>query len=69
MDGEEIIKPATRRPQTSLGEEAIEDYVALSLSLKAHPVGLLRSILRPALCKNGWNFEYLGKDEDVLAKN
>jgi hypothetical protein len=31
----------------SLGEEMIEDYAALRLSLRAHPLALLRSILTP----------------------
>jgi hypothetical protein len=30
-----------------IGEEVIEDYVAMRLSLKAHPVGLLRDRLTP----------------------
>ncbi len=31
----------------SLGEEVVEDYVALRLSLRAHPIALLRPILTP----------------------
>lgn len=38
----------------SLGEEIVEDYVHLRLTLRAHPVALLRNKLTP-----GWN---LGPD-------
>jgi len=47
MDGEGIVEPTAHLPQMSLGEEVVEDYVALRLSLKAHPVALLRHILTP----------------------
>lgn len=33
----------------SLGEEVVEDFVAMRLSLRAHPVALLRHILTPGL--------------------
>ena len=32
---------------TPLGEEVVEDYVATRLSLKAHPLALLRDVLTP----------------------
>ena len=35
-------------PSMTLGEEIVEDYVSTRLSLKAHPVALLRHILTPA---------------------
>ena len=47
MDGEGIFEPQAHLPQMSLGEEVVEDYVALRLSLRAHPVALLRHILTP----------------------
>ena len=34
-------------PQMTLGEEVVEDYVATRLSLKAHPLALLRNMLTP----------------------
>jgi len=47
MDGEGIIEPAAHLPQMTLGEEVVEDYVSMRLSLKAHPVALLRDRLTP----------------------
>jgi error-prone DNA polymerase len=43
------VEPAVRLPTLSLGEEVVEDYATLFLSLKAHPAGLLR----PRLARNG----------------
>jgi DNA polymerase III, alpha subunit len=34
-------------PEMTLGEELIEDYKSLKLSLKAHPVSLIRHIITP----------------------
>ena len=42
MDGEGIMEPDTVLPQMSLGEEVVEDYLSLRLSLRAHPMELLR---------------------------
>ncbi|MBP0482252.1 error-prone DNA polymerase [Sagittula salina] len=47
MDGEAITEPAAHLPRMTLGEEVVEDYVALRLSLRAHPVALLRHLLTP----------------------
>jgi DNA polymerase III alpha subunit len=48
MDGEGIVEPAAYLPQMSLGEEMVEDYVAMRFSLRAHPLALLRPLLTPA---------------------
>ncbi|MFP4328690.1 MAG: hypothetical protein ACLFQL_11820, partial [Paracoccaceae bacterium] len=48
MDGEGIVEPAAHLPEMSLGENVVEDYIALRLSLRAHPVALLRDRLTPA---------------------
>ncbi|EDM70450.1 DNA polymerase III, alpha subunit [Roseobacter sp. AzwK-3b] len=47
MDGEGLTEPAAHLPAMTLGEEVVEDYVAMRLSLKAHPLALLRSALTP----------------------
>ena len=47
MDGEAIFEPAPDLPAMTLGEQVVEDYVATRLSLKAHPVALLRAQLTP----------------------
>ncbi len=47
MDGEAIDEPAALLPQMTLGEEVVEDYVSMRLTLKAHPMALLRHRLTP----------------------
>ena len=47
IDGEMVDEPTTLLPKMRLGEEVIEDYVSIRLTLKAHPVALLRHILTP----------------------
>ncbi|MEM1075785.1 MAG: error-prone DNA polymerase [Pseudomonadota bacterium] len=47
IDGEVIDEPAALLPEMSLGEHVVEDYVAMRLTLKAHPMALLRHHLTP----------------------
>lgn len=47
IDGEVVDEPTALLPQMTLGEEVVEDYVSTRLTLKAHPVALLRHILTP----------------------
>lgn len=47
MDGEAIFEPEANLPEMTIGEEVVEDYVSTRLSLKAHPVALLRHKLTP----------------------
>ncbi len=42
LDGEGIREPDVALSPMHLGEEVVEDYVAMRLSLKAHPMELLR---------------------------
>lgn len=42
FDGEGIDEPQVSLPAMHLGEEVVEDYVSMRLSLKAHPMELLR---------------------------
>ncbi len=44
-DGEGGLEPHVALPQMTLGQETIEDYLSLRLSLRAHPVELLRPSL------------------------
>ena len=48
-DGERGIEPIVTLPQTTLGQEVIEEYLSLRLSLRAHPMELLRSRLPESL--------------------
>ncbi len=47
MEGEGINEPAFHLPDMTLGEQVVEDYVATKLSLRAHPLTLLRDVLTP----------------------
>ncbi|MDU8910135.1 error-prone DNA polymerase [Aestuariicoccus sp. MJ-SS9] len=47
IDGEIIDEPAAHLPAMTEGEEVVEDYVALRLTLRRHPVALLRHVLTP----------------------
>lgn len=42
IEGEGIHEPSVILPAMHLGEEVVEDYVTMRLSLKAHPMELLR---------------------------
>lgn len=42
IDGESIDEPTVTLPGMHLGEEVVEDYVATRLTLRAHPMELLR---------------------------
>ncbi|WP_163850764.1 error-prone DNA polymerase [Pseudooceanicola aestuarii] len=45
VDGEGMREPAVTLPAMHLGEEVVEDYVAMRLSLRAHPMELLRPMI------------------------
>ncbi len=47
MDGEGILEPAAILPEMSMGEQVVEDYVAMRLTLRKHPMALLRHVLTP----------------------
>ena len=42
IEGEGIHEPRAELPAMQLGEEVVEDYIAMRLSLRAHPMELLR---------------------------
>ncbi len=49
LDGEGIVEDAVHLPQMTEGEEVVEDYVALRLTLRSHPVALIRHRLTPGM--------------------
>ncbi|WP_288995236.1 error-prone DNA polymerase [uncultured Gemmobacter sp.] len=51
LDGEAIREPAVMLPQMHLGEEVVEDYVSTRLTLRAHPMELLRPVM-PGLLRH-----------------
>jgi DNA-directed DNA polymerase III PolC len=48
IDGEGIAEPAVRFRAMTLGEAVVEDYLAMRLTLRAHPMALLRPWLDAA---------------------
>ena len=57
LDGEGIVEPAVHLPAMSEGEEVVEDYVAMRLTLRAHPMALLRHRLTPQPVQSDQRFE------------
>jgi DNA polymerase III alpha subunit len=49
MDGEGITEPAARLPEMTEGEEVVEDYVSMRLTLRKHPMAFLRAKLSEGL--------------------
>lgn len=49
MDGEAISEPAVMLPEMTEGEQVVEDYVSMRLTLRTHPVALLRDLLSPGV--------------------
>jgi error-prone DNA polymerase len=47
LEGEGIEEPPVHLPAMTEGEEVVEDYVAMRLTLRSHPVALLRGTLTP----------------------
>jgi error-prone DNA polymerase len=49
VGGEGVIEPEVTLPAMTLGQEVLEDYLSLRLSLRAHPLELLRPELPESL--------------------
>ena len=49
LDGEGIVEPLAHLPQMTEGEAVVEDYVAMRLTLRSHPVALIRDRLSPGI--------------------
>ncbi len=47
LDGEGIVEAPARLPEMTAGEHVVEDYVAMRLTLRAHPMAFLRHRLTP----------------------
>jgi DNA polymerase III alpha subunit len=48
IEGEAIVEPAIQFREMTLGEAVVEDYLAMRLTLRAHPMALLRPVLDAA---------------------
>ncbi|WP_461426869.1 error-prone DNA polymerase [Gymnodinialimonas sp.] len=49
LDGEGIMEPSVHLPKMTEGENVVEDYVSLRLTLRSHPVALIRDRLSPGI--------------------
>jgi DNA polymerase III alpha subunit len=49
LDGEGIVEGRVTLPEMTEGEEVVEDYVAMRLTLRTHPVALIRHRLSPGI--------------------
>lgn len=49
LDGEGIFEPNVHLPKMTEGEEVVEDYVSMRLTLRSHPVALIRHRLTPGM--------------------
>ena len=47
LEGEGIVEDKVELPAMTEGEEVVEDYVATRLTLRTHPLALLRDVLTP----------------------
>jgi len=45
LDGVRIAEPAVSLPKLTMGEQIVDDYSTISMSLRAHPLELLRPTL------------------------
>jgi DNA polymerase III alpha subunit len=48
IEGEGIVEPAVQFREMTVGEAVVEDYLAMRLTLRAHPMALLRPWLDAA---------------------
>jgi DNA-directed DNA polymerase III PolC len=62
LDGEGIVEPAAHLPAMTEGEEVVEDYVALRLTLRKHPMAFLRTRLTPADTRTRAGVQTVGAD-------
>ena len=53
IDGEGIVEPAVQFAAMTEGEAVVEDYVAMRLTLRSHPIALLRHLLTPGMADPG----------------
>ena len=59
LEGEGSVELPITLPKMSEGEQVVEDYVSMQLTLRAHPLALLRPLLTPPN----------GQIEDVVKKD
>ncbi len=48
LEGEGLVEPRVALPEMTEGEHVVEDYVTMRLTLRSHPLALLRNRLTPS---------------------
>ena len=56
LEGEGILEEKVYLHQMTEGEEVVEDYVSMQLTLRSHPVALIRHRLTPGMAKRHFQF-------------
>ena len=49
LEGEGLAEPDVTLPEMTEGEHVVEDYVSMRLTLRSHPMALLRKYLTPPI--------------------
>ena len=65
MDGEAIFEPAVMLPEMTEGEQVVEDYVSMRLTLRTHPVAMIRDVLSPGVAIFRKKNPKRGENEDL----
>jgi len=69
LDGESILEDPAHLLKMTEGEEVVEDYVSMRLTLRAHPVALIRHRLTPGMGQAPANPAVIDSTSDPLAPN
>jgi DNA polymerase III alpha subunit len=73
LEGENIAEDPAYLPQMTQGEEVVEDYVSMRMTLRVHPVALIRHRLTPGMGQSPAAPTILGasdyKKPDLLVKH
>ena len=64
LEGENIAEDPAYLPQMTQGEEVVEDYVSMRMTLRAHPVALIRHRLTPGMGQSPAAPTILGASDD-----
>lgn len=67
LEGEGLREPQPHLPSATLGEEVVEDYQSVRLTLRSHPLALLRDDLSPDIAR-GVRVERLADAEEGRAE-
>ncbi|MBS0539091.1 MAG: error-prone DNA polymerase, partial [Proteobacteria bacterium] len=66
LDGARIVEPAVTLPKLTLGEQIVDDYSTISMSLRAHPLQLLRPMLSERRMSTSEKLRGEARNDDFL---